>query len=282
MTPEPEREDLLGLSIAPLTEELRERYNIGKSVEGVVITEVQAQQPRRAERREARRRDRRGDAGEGEAAAGREDAAAGGEEVGPEIGAAAAVRRQGRAPIRRRADELARRDAERRPAQGHPHRRADRERQIGGRARPRRNASAAPSSTPIPCRSIASFAVLTARPSEAEMLRAPHRLYGTVPASEAYSVGRWLEDAARAIARGGKRGAACRSSSAAPASISRRSPKGLPPVPDVPPEIRAHWRERKRRGSAPTASIASFKRAIPSWRQGSARAIPSASCARSK
>ena len=45
LTPEPEREDLLGLSIAPLTEELRERFNIGKSIEGVVITEVKPNSP---------------------------------------------------------------------------------------------------------------------------------------------------------------------------------------------------------------------------------------------
>jgi serine protease Do len=43
--PEPEREDLLGLSIAPLTDELRQRYNIGKSIDGVVITEVQSNSP---------------------------------------------------------------------------------------------------------------------------------------------------------------------------------------------------------------------------------------------
>ena len=67
-TPEPEHEELLGLSIAPLTEELRSQFSIGKSVEGVVITEVEAQQPRRAERREAGRRHRRGDPGKGEAA----------------------------------------------------------------------------------------------------------------------------------------------------------------------------------------------------------------------
>ena len=43
--PEPEREDLLGLSIAPLTDELRNRYGIGKSIEGVVITEVKPNSP---------------------------------------------------------------------------------------------------------------------------------------------------------------------------------------------------------------------------------------------
>jgi serine protease Do len=43
--PEPEREDLLGLSIATLTDELRERYGIGHSIEGVVITEVKPNSP---------------------------------------------------------------------------------------------------------------------------------------------------------------------------------------------------------------------------------------------
>ena len=42
---EPEKEDLLGLSIAPLTDELRSQYGIGKSVEGVVITEVKPDSP---------------------------------------------------------------------------------------------------------------------------------------------------------------------------------------------------------------------------------------------
>ncbi len=45
LTPEPEREDLLGLSISPLTDDLRERFNIGKSVEGVLITEVKPNSP---------------------------------------------------------------------------------------------------------------------------------------------------------------------------------------------------------------------------------------------
>jgi serine protease Do len=43
--PEPEREDLLGLSIAPLTDELRERYKIGRTIEGVIITEVKPNSP---------------------------------------------------------------------------------------------------------------------------------------------------------------------------------------------------------------------------------------------
>ena len=43
--PEPEREDLLGLSIAPLTDELRDRYKIGRSIEGVLITGVKPDSP---------------------------------------------------------------------------------------------------------------------------------------------------------------------------------------------------------------------------------------------
>jgi serine protease Do len=43
--PESESENLLGLSIAPLTDELRERFNIGKSIEGVLITEVKPNSP---------------------------------------------------------------------------------------------------------------------------------------------------------------------------------------------------------------------------------------------
>ena len=38
-------EELLGLSIAPLTEELRNQFHIGKTVEGVVITKVDANSP---------------------------------------------------------------------------------------------------------------------------------------------------------------------------------------------------------------------------------------------
>jgi serine protease Do len=43
--PETEREELLGLSIAPLTDELRSQYGIGKTIEGVVITEVKPDSP---------------------------------------------------------------------------------------------------------------------------------------------------------------------------------------------------------------------------------------------
>ena len=50
--------------------------------------------------------------------------------------------------------------------------------------------------------------------------------------------------------------------------------EGLAAVPDVPPEIREHWRERAethRRGRAPSRACT---RAIPSWRQGFAPSDP--------
>ena len=63
--------------------------------------------------------------------------------------------------------------------------------------------------------------IITARPSPAEERRAPHRLYGRVDAAENYSVGRWCTDAAATLAATSAT-AAPRSSSAAPAFISRR------------------------------------------------------------
>jgi len=87
------------------------------------------------------------------------------------------------------------------------------------------------------------LAILTARPAQADMKRVPHRLYGIVPAREAYSVGRWLEDAARAIREAQDEGRM-------PILVGgtglyfKALIEGLAPVPDVPPEIRTAWRER--------------------------------------
>jgi tRNA dimethylallyltransferase len=85
------------------------------------------------------------------------------------------------------------------------------------------------------------LAVLTARPSSAELGRAPHRLYGTVPAAEAYSVGAWLDDAARAIGEAERAGRL-------PILVGgtglyfKALLEGLAPVPDIPPELRKAWR----------------------------------------
>jgi tRNA dimethylallyltransferase len=88
--------------------------------------------------------------------------------------------------------------------------------------------------------------ILTARPSEAEERLAPHRLYGTVPASEAFSVGRWLEAAQGAIADA--RGAGRVPILAGGTGLYFKALlEGLAPVPDIPPEVRGHWREQSER-----------------------------------
>lgn len=46
--------------------------------------------------------------------------------------------------------------------------------------------------------------ILSARPSEEEMRRAPHRLYGHVDYRQAYSAGRWLRDVAAVLSEGAR------------------------------------------------------------------------------
>lgn len=87
------------------------------------------------------------------------------------------------------------------------------------------------------------LAVLTARPTAAEMARAPHRLYGTVTARQAYSVGRWLGDAAAAIYEAQTEGRV-------PILVGgtglyfKALLEGLARVPDIPSDIRDHWRKQ--------------------------------------
>jgi tRNA dimethylallyltransferase len=85
--------------------------------------------------------------------------------------------------------------------------------------------------------------VLTARPGESDEARATHRLYGTVPAAEAYSVGRWLDDVAGVLAEAREEGRV-------PILVGgtglyfKALTAGLAPVPDIPAEVRAYWREQ--------------------------------------
>jgi tRNA dimethylallyltransferase len=87
------------------------------------------------------------------------------------------------------------------------------------------------------------LAILTARPAASDMARAPHRLYGIVPATEAYSVGRWLDDAAPAVR-------AAEDEGRVPILVGgtglyfKALSEGLAPIPDVPPEIRDYWRDQ--------------------------------------
>ena len=85
--------------------------------------------------------------------------------------------------------------------------------------------------------------IITARPSSDEEARAPHALYGFVPATESYSAGRYAQDVARALA------------DAAAAKLRpiivggtglyfKTLIEGLSPIPAIPDDIRAHWRAR--------------------------------------
>lgn len=85
--------------------------------------------------------------------------------------------------------------------------------------------------------------VLTARPTIVDEAAMPHRLYGLRPASEAYSVADWLNDVAPIVEQA--------RSSGPPAIIVggtglyfKALLEGLSPVPDIPKEIRAYWREQ--------------------------------------
>jgi tRNA dimethylallyltransferase len=83
----------------------------------------------------------------------------------------------------------------------------------------------------------ADLRALSARPSDADLARAPHALYGHVDGATPYSVNRWLEDVDHALR-------------------DRRLPivvggaglyldaltRGLSAVPEIAPEVRARWR----------------------------------------
>jgi tRNA dimethylallyltransferase len=94
------------------------------------------------------------------------------------------------------------------------------------------------------------LAVLTARPSAADMERVPHALYGHVPAAEPYSVGRWLDDVEVVLSEAWSDGLI-------PIVVGgtglyfRALLEGLSPVPPVPATVREHWRAQARRLGAP-------------------------------
>jgi tRNA dimethylallyltransferase len=93
--------------------------------------------------------------------------------------------------------------------------------------------------------------ILTARPTEAEEARVPHRLYGHRPAREGYSVADWLREVAPLVA-------AARDGSGPPLVIAggtglyfKALLEGLSPIPDIPAAIRDRWRaEGSRMGAA--------------------------------
>lgn len=84
----------------------------------------------------------------------------------------------------------------------------------------------------------ACWRVLTARPSDADLARAPHRLYGHVACDAPYSVGAWLAEVAAALAEARARGQR-------PIVVGGTGlyfealTRGLAVIPPTPPEIRA-------------------------------------------
>lgn len=79
--------------------------------------------------------------------------------------------------------------------------------------------------------------ILTAQPDAAAKARVPHLLYGHVPVRELYSVGRYAEDAARALAE-------VKSMNKVPVFVGGTGmyfmalEEGLAAIPDIPDEVR--------------------------------------------
>jgi len=94
------------------------------------------------------------------------------------------------------------------------------------------------------------LAILTARPTAAELARLPHALYGFLSGREAYSAGRYALDAAAAIT-------AARSQGRLPIVVGgtglyfRALLEGLSPVPAADPAVRAYWRQQASSRPAP-------------------------------
>ena len=88
--------------------------------------------------------------------------------------------------------------------------------------------------------------VLTARPSADDEAVVPHRLYGHVAGADAYSTGRYAREAAVAIDE-------VQAAKRLPIIVGgtglyfRALLEGLSPIPPVPEDIRAHWRDEARR-----------------------------------
>ena len=114
----------------------------------------------------------------------------------------------------------------------------------GGRASSLPTGSAAPIINADSMQVYRELRLLTARPSRGRMRRArPIASTARSPPPEAYSVGRWLEDVARAMAEAQGEGRL-------PILVGgtglyfKALTEGLAPVPTFPPRCRAHWRER--------------------------------------
>jgi tRNA dimethylallyltransferase len=83
--------------------------------------------------------------------------------------------------------------------------------------------------------------ILTARPTEEELMQAPHSLYGHVSGRHAYSVAQWLKDATVSIEQAWNAGAM-------PILVGgtgmyfKALEEGLAETPEIPPDVREKWR----------------------------------------
>jgi tRNA dimethylallyltransferase len=92
--------------------------------------------------------------------------------------------------------------------------------------------------------------ILTARPSQQDLESAEHALYGHVLGADAYSVGRWLDDVGAVLDRAALSGRTVVIVGGTGLYFKALT-DGLAPIPQVAPQIRAHWREQGRlRGPA--------------------------------
>ncbi len=88
-----------------------------------------------------------------------------------------------------------------------------------------------------------TLSILTARPGAAEEARAPHRLYGHVPAGTRYSVGAWLADVERALGE-------AETSGALPIVVGgtglyfKALTEGIAAIPPVPADVRRSVADR--------------------------------------
>jgi tRNA dimethylallyltransferase len=80
------------------------------------------------------------------------------------------------------------------------------------------------------------LAILTARPGQAELDAAPHRLYGVLPASERCSAGRWR---AMAMATMAETPAKLAIATGGTGLYLRALRQGLSPIPDVPADVQS-------------------------------------------
>ena len=91
--------------------------------------------------------------------------------------------------------------------------------------------------------------VLTARPTAADVARAPHYLYGHVHPSTAYSTGAWLRDVMRLIDDGALSGRPVIFVGGT-GLYFRALAEGISQMPDIPQRVRDRWRyELKEQGA---------------------------------